>query len=595
VNESSCQRQLGLLNGGFGSDSHRMRVLGMRWWLAAAFALVAAASALAVTQVLSSRSEHAFKRYARDLAAGNAVSAAEVLKKSRTRAELRSETRAMSRERGLSLYVFDGRGRLISDRVSNGIPWAQVAHGRTALAAAVAGGRYVSGSSDGDHFAIGLRLRGGLGGELVSYSLRPELRTQLGIVRNEFTASVLWAVLIGAAIGLLIATLIARRLDRFAQAAQAIENGDFSQRVSSRFPDEVGSLGRSIEAMRIRLSSLVQTFEEERRHREGLLDRLHDGVLLVNSDLRTEYANNAAHRLLGGDAVAGAPLPEPWPELSLEEFTRGLFQSRTPAQQRFSPTADTTLALSGIPPRGDDTAILVVTDESARERTERAQREFATNAAHELRTPLAAIVTSVEMLQTGAKDVPADRDEFLGFIELQAHRLTRITQALLVLARAEAGQESPRTEPVVLLPLFEHVRLALMPRASVPIEIECSPALTVWGHADLLEQAVTSLTANALSHTTSGAVTLRACELDAARVEIRVEDTGSGISAAHRPHVFDRFYRATSDGVSGFGLGLAIARQVVSLMGGEIDLDSEPGVGTTVRIRLSTVLRERAA
>ena len=175
----------------------------MRWWLAAAFALVAATSALAVVQVLSSRSEHAFKRYAQDLAAGNAVSAAEILKKSPSRYDLRQQTRALARQRGLSLYVFDNSGRLISDPVSNGIPWAQVPRGRAALAAAVAGGRYVSGSADGDHFAIGLRLRGGLGGELVSYSLRPELRTQLGIVRNEFTASVLWAVLVGAAVGLL--------------------------------------------------------------------------------------------------------------------------------------------------------------------------------------------------------------------------------------------------------------------------------------------------------------------------------------------------------------------------------------------------------
>ena len=566
----------------------------MRWWLAAAFALVAATSALAVVQVLSSRSEHAFKRYAQDLAAGNAVSAAEMLKKSPSRADLRAQARVLAHNRGLSLYVFDNRGRLISDPVSNGIPWAQVPRGRSALEAAVAGGRYVWGSADGDHFAIGLRLRGGLGGELVTYSLRPELRTQLGIVRNEFTASVLWAIVIGAAIGLLIATLIARRLTRFAQAAKAIEHGDFSQSVRSRFPDEVGSLGRSIESMRVRLSSLVETLEGERRQLEGLLDRLHDGVVLVNGDLRTEYANGAALRLLGDDAAVGAPLPEPWPDISLRGFARDLFESRAPAQKRFSPTSETTLALSGIPPRGDDTAILVVTDESVRERTERAQREFATNAAHELRTPLAAIVSSVEMLQTGAKEVPDDRDEFLGYIELQADRLTRVTQALLVLARAEANQESPRTEAVLLRPLFERVREALTPRASVPIEIECGPELSAWGHADLLEQALMSLTANALSHTTSGAVTLKARDQDGAHVVIEVEDTGSGIAPAHRPHVFERFYRGT-DGVSGFGLGLAIARQVVSLMGGQIDLDSTSNVGTTVRIRLSSVQHERAA
>jgi signal transduction histidine kinase len=108
-----------------------------------------------------------------------------------------------------------------------------------------------------------------------------------------------------------------------------------------------------------------------------------------------------------------------------------------------------TLELSGIPPAdGGDTAILVVHDQTQKEQNERVQREFATNVAHELRTPLASIATAVEMLQTGAKDDPEARDDFLELIAREAARLTRLTRALLVLARADAGEEVPHRWPI---------------------------------------------------------------------------------------------------------------------------------------------------
>src|SRR6185437_8999171 len=117
-----------------------------------------------------------------------------------------------------------------------------------------------------------------------------------------------------------------------------------------------------------------------------------------------------------------------------------------------------TLDLSGIPPvEGGDTVVIVVHDQTHKERNERVQREFATNAAHELRTPLASIVTAVEMLQTGAKEDPAARDEFLDVIAREAGRLTRLTRALLVLARADAGDEQPRRATIALAPLLDQV------------------------------------------------------------------------------------------------------------------------------------------
>ena len=102
-----------------------------------------------------------------------------------------------------------------------------------------------------------LEIHGGPGGTVVAYSLRPELREQLGIVRHEFLQSALLAFAVGAALGLLIASLIARRLARIARAAKAIGEGDFGVHIYDRFPDEVGSLAWSIERMRGQLAGAV--------------------------------------------------------------------------------------------------------------------------------------------------------------------------------------------------------------------------------------------------------------------------------------------------------------------------------------------------
>jgi two-component system sensor histidine kinase VicK len=245
-----------------------------------------------------------------------------------------------------------------------------------------------------------------------------------------------------------------------------------------------------------------------------------------------------------------------------------------------------TLQVSGVPAhsRGDG-AILVVADVTQRERTERAQREFVTNAAHELRTPVAAIVTSIEMLQTGAKEDPERRDEFLGYIERESNRLTRLTRALLVLARAEARQELPRSEQVSLGPVLERVAGDLEPAAPVHVAVDCDPDLTVATDPELLEQALQSVAQNAARYTTRGTIIIRGRQIDPAHVAVQVIDTGTGIRGTQRERLFDRFYRGSGRN-GGFGLGLAIAAQSVRAVGGTIEIRSNEEAGTTVELVL---------
>ena len=239
-----------------------------------------------------------------------------------------------------------------------------------------------------------------------------------------------------------------------------------------------------------------------------------------------------------------------------------------------------------ISPSGERSgALTVFRDVTIRERTERAERDFVTNAAHELQTPLAAIVSSIEVLQAGAKEGP-QRDAFLGHIEREADRLARLVRALLILARTQIGAEAPRSELVALCPLLNEIASDLGVGSEIVVEVDCPQDLAVLTNRELLEQATLNLAENAAKHTPTGAVVLSARRLPDRLVEVAVADTGPGIAAPERSRVFERFYRADPNETPGFGLGLAIVQAAVEALEGELELDSTIGGGTTVRFRL---------
>jgi signal transduction histidine kinase/HAMP domain-containing protein len=557
----------------------------MRWWLGLAFAAVAGFTAVAVVLVYTTRAEHAFRSNAQEFAVGNAVAASEAVKHQRTVDGLSAQVASIASRRGLSLFVFDRRGHLLTQGVSDGVEWAGVPNRMDALRAPLANGRYINGRADGSEFVVGVRIYGGLARALVAYSQRPELQEQLSLVRREFLMAALPAFFGGAALGLVIATLIARRLARIARAAKAIGVGDFAGEVRRPFPDEVGSLELSIDGMRSQLRDLFERLEHDRDRLESLLDRLSEGVLLVDRNLTIEFANGRARELLGdGDNLGDCELVEEPLRRRLCRFAEELFAVRLAEQFRVD-DGERSLSVSGIPPATDaDSAIIVVLDETERERNERVQREFATNAAHELRTPLASIVGAIEMLETGAKDDPPARDGFIALIGREANRLTRLPRALLVLARADARQEQPTLTPVAVAPLLEEVASSLPHRDGLEIGVDCPPALAILGDPELLEQALSSLASNAVRYTEAGSVTMRGRGHNGS-VVIEVTDTGRGIPVHERSRIFERFYRA-GESEEGFGLGLAIARDAVQTLGGSIDLESPARGGTTVRITL---------
>jgi two-component system sensor histidine kinase VicK len=576
----------------------------MRWWLAAVFAVIAAVTAVAVGQLLSQRSEDAFRQRAQQLAAGNAFEAAIAIRREtgpidlRRRVGLRDFQRAVEEiavRRRLSLFVFDSQGNLLTGSRSRGLALESIQRRADALRAALAGNRFVSTNEVVGGTIVAFPRRDAT--ILVAYAPHPDLGAGIRIVRHEIVQAALWATLIGALAGAVVAALIATRLRRIAAAAAAIEQGRFEIALEPRFRDEVGDLAATIDRMRRRLQRSFGLLRSERDRLERLLERLQEGVLTVDRGLLVDFANTEARRLLRTPALRrGEPLPDPWPDVSLRSLADRLFrEAGGTIESRVSPPdEDSTYTLVGIPaPPDSETAIIVINDVSERERRERAEREFVTNAAHELRTPLTTITGAVEALQSGAKDVPAQRDRFLDHIERESARLARLVRALLILARAQTREEPPQLGPVPIRPLLEEIRDELQPRPGVSVEVDCADGLAVLGQRELALQALANIAANAVRFTNRGRIVLRAGRLNGS-IAIEVEDTGPGISARDQKRLFDRFYRSRARDAEGFGLGLAIVREAVRALGGTVEIDSRPGGGTTVRIVLAATDAEAA-
>jgi len=216
--------------------------------------------------------------------------------------------------------------------------------------------------------------------------------------------------------------------------------------------------------------------------------------------------------------------------------------------------------------------------------------EMATNLSHELKTPLAAIRGSAELLEGPASDDPAARARFLGNIQSEAERLDRIVNALLQLSRIEAHHlvaEIPTTEAGAAAQEIAVVYEERARDAGVIFRPEIAERPLPIRITELqLKQLLTNLLDNALQFTAAGSrVWLRVRRQDDA-IEIQVADEGSGIEPDLLPKIFERFFTTANPrtGHRGTGLGLAIAKSIITANGGRIAVESELGRGSTFTV-----------
>jgi len=210
------------------------------------------------------------------------------------------------------------------------------------------------------------------------------------------------------------------------------------------------------------------------------------------------------------------------------------------------------------------------------------ERRFTSDVAHELRTPVAALVGEASLLREHLDGMPEDTRRPAELLVQDVGRLRRLVDELMEISRLDAGREPVQAEFVDVPALIGAVARSRGWQSRVAIEGE---AVSAWTDRRRMERVVANLVGNAVEH---GGRDVRVwVGRDGERVAIEVNDRGPGIPPEHLPHLFERFYKSDpSRSGAGSGLGLAIAAENARLLGGDIQVRSEVGVGTQFRVVL---------
>jgi signal transduction histidine kinase len=210
------------------------------------------------------------------------------------------------------------------------------------------------------------------------------------------------------------------------------------------------------------------------------------------------------------------------------------------------------------------------------------EQRFTANVAHDLRSPLTALIGEARQLEMQARGLPPRFQELTGMLVADIDRLCRLTEDLLEISRLDSGQEPPEVDPVDAGVLVKGVLQSYGCADTVALEVQ---HVVVTTDRRRLERIVANLVDNALTHAGVGIRVGVVREQDQA--VIAVADAGPGIPPAALPHVFDRQFKADqSRSGGGSGLGLAIARENARLLGGDITASSTPGAGSVFTLRL---------
>lgn len=235
--------------------------------------------------------------------------------------------------------------------------------------------------------------------------------------------------------------------------------------------------------------------------------------------------------------------------------------------------------------------VLYVRDVTHETEVDRMKSEFLSTAAHELRTPMASIYGFTELLLARQFGEEQKRD-LLETIARQATRMSTIIDELLDLARIEARQGKDFVlAPVVVQDLIDLVAKDHRPPdgREPPVIDVCSHIVTVHADRSKLQQVLLNVLSNAYKYSPAGGEVRIRCGLDASgqRARLTISDQGVGMTPEQCARVFERFYRADNSGhIPGTGLGMSIVKEIVELHGGQVEVASTPGAGTTVTLLL---------
>ena len=419
------------------------------------------------------------------------------------------------------------------------------------------------------------------------------------VVARHITRALLLSALAAAAVVAVLAGWLGRRLFRplsgLIVAADAIGGGDYERRVPIPDPPELATLGRALDRIAVEARRQLAAVASERNHLRSTVAGMAEGVLMADRDGRVLLVNPAFRSLLGiaADAPAAEALALAREPRLADLVERTLSQGVVGSELIALPEPRRRIVALAARPLVDAQGVVVVArDVTESEQLHQMRKDFVANVSHELRTPLSAIHGYAETLVDGAVAEPETAMRFSQRILDQCRRLGELLDDLLTLSRLEGSEPFHALEPVDLRETAaEAIELLAGHAAAKAIAVELEPGTpcTVRGDADGLLRLVSNLVDNAIKYNRpGGSVHVRVLEREGS-IALEIADTGIGIPAAALPRIFERFYRvdkgrAREEG--GTGLGLAIVKHVAQAHSGRVEVDSDPGRGTTFQVLL---------
>lgn len=363
-----------------------------------------------------------------------------------------------------------------------------------------------------------------------------------------------------------------------------------------------------------RLISLTQTREEEEIEKtleaistrsgggnlEEACEGLGFGLLLADARGNAAYVNGAAAATLGLDPED--MLDKPLSPLLANEEQAEVFEQmlsgggpgRIRHEVQLGEGLDQSTLRITMRRMAESGGIMLTVEDVTQQRTAEASRhDFVSQATHELRTPLTNIRLYVETAQTDGEEDKELRGECLNVISRESQRLERLVSEMLSVSEIEAGSMTLRKDDVRLDQLFKSLEQDYKQNASkknIDLRFDLPPKLpAIQGDRDKLTIVVQNLLGNAIKYTPEAGKVSVGVDLSATDLNIEIRDSGIGISEEDQEHVFEKFYRANDPrlgDITGSGLGLALAYEIVRLHGGEMTVESVLNEGSTFRVTL---------
>jgi two-component system phosphate regulon sensor histidine kinase PhoR len=516
--------------------------------------------------------------------------------------ELQSRATRLRGGSGLRVTLIAPDGRVLADSALRFEDLAGVEnHGsRPEVRAALAAGGGVDvrrSATTGDSFVYAATTYTDARGELRVLRLAEPLR-QLAGARREILASVGVAAAAAAAVLLVLFTWVNRRLfvplGEIVDGAGRLASGAYDQRLALPREGALAALAAALNRLGEQVETQVARLAAERDHLRIILASMAEGILVADRRGRAQLVNPAFARLFG---LRGENHGRTVVELTrlprvADAVERALREGETPAETVALGDPPRTVAVAAARLPAAQGVVLVARDVTDQARLAEIRRDFVANVSHELKTPLAAVRGYAETLADGALEDPEVAHRFLDRILEQCARLEALLDDLLTLSRIETVERGAERRPVALQDLVAPVLEAVSPAAAsrdVRLTVEGELGREVTGDPEELRRMLSNLIENAVKYNRRGGqVELRVVPTAGALV-IEVRDTGIGIPAEALPRIFERFYRvdrgrAREEG--GTGLGLAIVKHVAQAHGGRVEVESEPGRGSTFRVVL---------